>query len=83
MRIWYLCQGTLSFSYYHCKQRIFDQVMDAAKKAGAVGGTVVHARGLGSRSSEIPWHNHTARKGSCSDLNTERAKAANYGEYNA
>jgi nitrogen regulatory protein PII len=27
----------------------FDQVMEAAKKAGANGGTVVHARGLGSK----------------------------------
>jgi nitrogen regulatory protein PII len=27
----------------------FDQVMSAAKKAGATGGTVVHARGLGSK----------------------------------
>ncbi|NLV91948.1 MAG: P-II family nitrogen regulator [Firmicutes bacterium] len=27
----------------------FDQVMDAAKRAGATGGTLVHARGLGSK----------------------------------
>lgn len=27
----------------------FDQVMEAAKKAGATGGTLVHARGLGSK----------------------------------
>jgi nitrogen regulatory protein PII len=27
----------------------FDQVMEAAKGAGATGGTVVHARGLGSK----------------------------------
>ncbi len=30
----------------------FDQVMDAAKKAGANGGTVVHARGLGSKEAQ-------------------------------
>ena len=30
----------------------FDQVMEAAKKAGARGGTVVHARGLGSKEAK-------------------------------
>jgi nitrogen regulatory protein PII len=30
----------------------FDQVMSAAKKAGAKGGTVVHARGLGSKEAK-------------------------------
>jgi nitrogen regulatory protein PII len=30
----------------------FDQVMSAAKKAGADGGTVVHARGLGSKEAQ-------------------------------
>jgi nitrogen regulatory protein PII len=30
----------------------FDQVMEAAKKAGAKGGTVVHARGLGSEEAK-------------------------------
>jgi nitrogen regulatory protein PII len=29
-----------------------DQVMSAAKKAGAIGGTVVHARGLGSKEAQ-------------------------------
>ena len=34
------------------KSGFFDQVMAAAKKAGAKGGTVVHARGLGSKEAQ-------------------------------
>ena len=42
----------ISVSYTHLNSGYFDQVMDAAKAAGASGGTLIHARSLGSKEAE-------------------------------
>ena len=56
--------------------------MEAAK-AGAGGGTVVHARGLGSKEAKNTWVLPYSRKRSCPDFSPEGKEAGDYGKHHA